>query len=282
MHVDYKILSRDHKKSLCVDGALVDPSREQSVLPLSFLERLRSASDRLPTGYFTEKAVWWQRSGECPEVSGGGISITLHAPEGAEREKWKEAVVAGPLVLYISGQSIPVVLNPVFVADGESVFSIRSDGEESKDEIDLRLGLDAIEQCSLFAELRPGGLLYPQLPTHAGDPKQSTEPLQNILSRYGMNCGLAESPLNRRPWTKMKHMFIDELQHGPKLAEFVGYNPRSGTPWRFSQHNRYFRQGIWREIVRRNEMNAGLHSHSSWQKSHQQSVPEVPFLAPYP
>ncbi|EPY32032.1 hypothetical protein STCU_03011 [Strigomonas culicis] len=97
-----------------------------------------------------------------------------------------------------------------------------------------------------------------------------------------MKVGLSESPLVARPWTRMKYMFIDELQRGPKLTEFVGHNPRNGTPWRFSQHTRYFRQGIWRETIRRNEMNEGLHSHSSWQKSPQQSVPDISFLAPYP
>ena len=80
----------------------------------------------------------------------------------------------------------------------------------------------------------------------------------------------------------MKHMWIDELQRGPELTEFVGWNPRSGTPWRFSQHNVYYRIGIWREMTRRNDMNEGMHVFSSWQKSPQQSVPGVRFLAPSP
>eukprot|EP00796_Vickermania_ingenoplastis_P005294 gene5294-3797_t len=259
--VDYKLVSRDHKKSISVKDAVVDPALMTTVVPYSWLERLRSPSLRLPTGYFLEKKITCGSSYEASKVPPKNV-------------KTISAVQAGPVVVYISGQSVPVVLNPWFVPESEFNFSQSSSPDNLSDEVDLRIGLDGIEQCSLLAELRPGGLLYSQLPIHGDDVTKSTEPAYDTFRRYGMKCGLSDSPLNRRPWTRMKYMFVDELQRGPKLTEFVGYNPRSGTPWRFSQHNRYFRQGIWKEIVRRNEMNPGLHSHSSWQKSHQQSVPE--------
>lgn len=312
--VDYKLLSRDHKKSIVVEGAVADPKLPVTVAPLSWLEKLRSPSLRLPTGYYIEKKVACapRYDSLCrlsfPSVHGWACAGNLFPfrlgvrPEESQQalesevgdsDKMKvEGIIAGPLVMYITGQSVPIIVNPLFVSErtwnfrlqrfSASCGSCSRRSEEADEEVDLRLGLDAIEQCTLFAELRPGGLLYGKLARHGEDTVKCTESAHSVFRRYGMTCGLSESPLNRRPWTRMKYMFIDELQRGPKLTEFVGYNPRCGTPWRFSQHNKYFRQGIWREIVRRNEMNPGLHTHSSWQKSHQQSVPEVPFLAPFP
>lgn len=311
--VDYKLLSRDHRKSLVVEGAVVDPSLAVTVAPLSWLERLRSPSFRLPSGYYVEKRVPMTTNGEslfrlssCSEVNcslPGSTSsrdvfsekktITIEENDKVSNDKLHNGIIAGPLVMYISGENVPIVINPLFVSHESWNFLLKSSsfsmspfrggrGEEDMHEMDLRLGLDVIEQCSLFAELRPGGLLYGKLPKHGMNAEKSTESAHCIFRRYGMSCTLSESPLNRRPWTRMKYMFIDELQRGPKLTEFVGYNPRCATPWRFSQHNKHFRQGIWKEIIRRNEMNPGLHTHSSWQKSHQQSVPEVPFMAPFP
>lgn len=283
MFVDFKLLSRDHRKSLVVEGAMVDPMSPITVVPLSWLSRLRSPSTRLPTGYFVEKRTGGSTREELLSSSCSVLEESCAAAgcsESRPEQDW-EGIVAGPVVMYIDGESKPVVVNPLFVAEDKWGFYDVSYGTRNV-EMDLRIGLDAIEQCSLFSELRPGGLLYSGLPIHANDPVKATERPHETLGRFGMKCGLSESPLNPRPWTRMKYMTIDELQRGPKLTEFVGYNPRSGTPWRFSQHNRYFRQGIWKEIVRRNEMNPGLHAHSSWQKSPQQAVPEVPFMAPYP
>lgn len=311
--VDFKLLSRDHRKSLVVEDAVVDPSIAVTVAPLSWLERLRSPSSRLPTGYYVEKKVPSPTNSECGFCHSSWSDFNCSAPrttsprdafslkkkiilkenDKLSNDKLLKGIIAGPLVMYISGQNVPVVVNPLFVSHESWNFHLKTSslstlplrvGRGGKDvqEIDFRLGLDVIEQCSLFAELRPGGLLYGKLPKHGKDVEKSTESAHSIFRRYGMSCSLSESPLNRRPWTRMKYMFIDELQRGPKLTEFVGYNPRCATPWRFSQHNKHFRQGIWKEIVRRNEMNPGLHTHSSWQKSHQQSVPEVPFMAPFP
>ncbi|KEG11278.1 putative trans-sialidase [Trypanosoma grayi] len=278
MLVEYKITSRDHSRSIRVEDAVVDPAVLCTVLPLSWLEQLRSPSLRLRKGYHTEEAVYVppayaaanskigsQAAKKGPLSLPSSSSVAAPAPN---------AIRAGPVVLYIMGQSTPVVLNPYFVSD--DTWGLRGKG----DEWDLRLGMDAIEQCTLFSELRPGGLLYNKLPNSQNVRRH--EPVRATLQRYGMKCGLAESPLVPRPWTRMRYMFIDELQRGPKLTEFVGYNPRSGTPWRFSQNTKYFRLGIWRETIRRNDMNEGLHAHSSWQKSPQQSVPDVSFMAPYP
>ena len=269
MYVDYKMLSRDLKRSVRVEECLVDPTLSFSVAPRSWLEVLRSPTPRLPTGYFTEQEVYVPPK---PQVrpglrSGAKIGSVKSVPVDAQTRnststKMKpNAVKAGPLVVHITGQPIPVVLDIHFVDE-------KSWGEMVGGDLDLRLGLDAVEQCTLFSELRPGGLLSPK-------------PI-SALKEFGMKCGLAQSPLVPRPWTRMKHMWIDELQRGPELTEFVGWNPRSGTPWRFSQHNVYYRIGIWREMTRRNDMNEGMHVFSSWQKSPQQSVPGVRFLAPSP
>lgn len=283
--VDFKLLSRNLRKSLRVEEAVLDPKLPITVLPLSFLERLRSPSIRLPSGFSAEekvvcgstyKALWSTQM----KLSSSGILVPAEEKYHGEKIQ-SHGVAAGPLIVYISGQSMPIVINPFFLAESTFDFFSTEEGKRSND-LDLRLGLDAIEQCSLFAELYPGGLLYSNLSIHKNDTRAATEPTRSTLKRYGWKCELSESPLNRRPWTRMKYMFIDELQRGPKMEEFVGYNPRSATSWRFSQHNRYFRQGIWREIVRRNEMNPGVHSHSSWQKSPQQSVPETSFMAPFP
>lgn len=247
MLVDYKLSSRDHQRAVRVEGARVDPSLETTVVPLHWLEALRSPSKRLPSGYFVEEAVYVAPPGASSQPAGKILE--------------PNAVRAGPVVMYIEGQQVPVSLNVHFVKEHEW-------GMKSSDNVDLRIGMDAIEQCGLFSELRPGGLLS----------KKSI----HELTKYGKKCGLAESPLVPRPWTKMKYMFIDEIQRGPKMTEFIGHNPRTGTAWRFSQHNRYFRTGVWRETIRRNEMHEGLHTHSSWQKSPQQSVPGVSFMAPSP
>lgn len=247
MYVDYKLTSRDHQRAVTVSEARVDPDLAVTIAPLHWLDALRSPSKRLPTGYFKEEHVYVRPP-------------TVQQTSGSE-EATPNAILAGPVVMYITGQLQPVVLNVHFVE--EAAF-----GMTCGDNVDLRVGMDAIEQCGLFSELRPGGLL-------------SNKSIQE-LKAYGMKCGLAESPLVPRPWTKMKYMFIDEIQRGPKLTEFVGHNPRTGTPWRFSQHTKHFRQGIWKETIRRNEMHEGNHAHSSWQKSPQQAVPGVHFLAPSP
>lgn len=284
MLVDYKITSRNHRRSIRVEDALVDPLLPTTVVPLEWLEQLRCPSTRLVTGYHTEEATFAaphyrnRLSAHTGGASNAAATSSSSPPAGRKASdgasNTPNAIRAGPVVLYITGQSIPVVLNPLFVPAAEWGLALPNG------ELDLRVGMDAIEQCQLYAELRPGGLLYSKLP-HA-NLAAAMEPVQDTLRRYGMRCGLAESPLVPRPWTRMRYMFIDELQRGPKMTEFVGYNPRSGTPWRFSQHTKYFRTGIWRETIRRNEMNDGLHAHSSWQKSPQQAVPEVSFLAPFP
>lgn len=279
MYVDYKVLSRDHRRSVRVEEALVDPMLPMTVMPLTWLEALRSPSPGLPTGFHVEKPVYSvPRYGdrvECLATSTATISTEKEGTAAAMNGGEPNAVQAGPLVLYVTGQNVPIILNPLFVAEHPWGLLPSPMGE-----VDLRLGMDAIEQCTLYAELRPGGLLYPKLP-HP-DLKVALEPVHTTLRRYGMKCGLSESPMVPRPWTRMKHMFIDELQRGPRMTEFVGHNPRNGSAWRFSQHTKYFRQGVWRETIRRHEMNDGLHAHSSWQKSPQQAVPDVSFMAPYP
>ena len=245
MFVDYKMVSRDHKRQVRVEGAKVDAQLANTVAPLSWLEGLRSPTKRLPTGFYVEKPI---------HVS-SNLDVSDATPSAAAN-----GIQAGPLVMYISGQTAPVVVDVAFVPDA----LLRSKG----DDCDLRVGVDAVSQCTLFNEMRPGGLL---------SDKSISE-----LKKYGMKTELAQSPLVARPWTRMKHMFIDEIQRGPKLQEFVGYNGRIGNPWRFSQHTKYFRVGIWRESIRRKDMHEGIHNHSSWQKSHQQAVPEVSFMAPSP
>jgi hypothetical protein len=266
MYVDYKMLSRDLKRSVRVEECLVDPTLAFSVAPMAWLEALRSPSARLPNGYFTEEQVVVPpkpivRPGLRSSAKIG--SVRSLAPDLSKKEK-ANAVKAGPVIVYITGQPTPVILDVHFV--DEKSWGDMNGGDDSS--LDLRLGLDAIEQCTLFSELRPGGLL-------------AAKPL-SALKEYGMKCGLSQSPLVPRPWTRMKTMAIDELQRGPELTEFVGWNPRSGTNWRFSQHNVYYRLGIWREMTRRNDMHEGVHAFSSWQKSPQQSVPGVRFMAPYP
>jgi hypothetical protein len=164
--------------------------------------------------------------------------------------------------MHILGMPMPVVVNMAFVDESEW-------GMTNSDSVDLRVGRDAVEQCPLFHELRPGGLL-------------SKQSLKTLKDQGLMQCGLSESPLARRPWTRMKTMFIDELQRGPPQREFVGTNPRNGREWRFSQHCKFFRIGLFREATRRNEFVEGLQGHSSFQKSPQQAVPEVRFLSPGP
>jgi len=260
MYVDYKLTSRDHQRAVRVEEALVDPSQSYTIAPLHWLEALRSPSKRLPSGYHIEEPVFLAPpNSTSAQQPAAAVASGASSKKGGKEEP--NAVRAGPVVMYITGQQQPIVLNMYFVR--EDAWNMRSG-----DNVDLRVGLDAIEQCSLVGELRPGGLLS----------KQSI----GELKKYGMKCGLAESPLVPRPWTKMKYMFIDELQRGPKLTEFVGHNPRTGTAWRFSQHTKHFRQGIWRETTRKNEMHEGNHVHSSWQKSPQQAVPGVHFLAPSP
>lgn len=304
MLVDYKATSRDHKRAIRVEEALVDPQLPVTIMPMGWLEQLRSPSTRLPTGFHTEEAVF-APAGYPGAASASSASHTTNtatsttattaitATTTTATTSSANAIRAGPIVLYITGQTAPVVLNPLFVSaetwgsllvkktDNNSCSGGGGGGGE-QEEWDLRLGMDAIEQCTLYAELRPGGLLYSKLPHKDGDLQAAFEPAQDVLRRYGMKVGLSESPLVPRPWTRMKHMFIDELQRGPKMTEFVGHNPRNGTEWRFSQHNKYFRQGVWRETIRRNEMNEGSHAHSSWQKTPQQAVPEISFLAPFP
>ncbi|CCW62075.1 unnamed protein product [Phytomonas sp. EM1] len=291
MYVDYKLVSRDHRKGIRVEEALVDPQLPTTILPLSWLEGLRSPSRRLPTGYHVEEAVYVAPNYGNREEMKGKAPATASSTSSSSSSSFPppNAIRAGPVVMYVTGQTIPVVLNPFFVEEEAWGWGGGGRGgggpqppspSASPVELDLRIGMDAIEQCSLFAELRPGGLLYSKLPHK--DLEAALEAPQAVLARYGMRCGLAESPLVPRPWTRMRYMFIEELQRGPEMTEFVGHNPRSGVPWRFSQHTKHFRRGIWREIVRRNQMNEGLHVHSSWQKSPQQSVPEIRFLAPFP
>lgn len=256
MHVDFKLLSRDHCRSVSVEDAIVDPRLARSVAPMHWLEALRSPSKRLPTGYFTESPVFVAH----PDTVAASASSA--AGSAAPKGQKPNAIRAGPVVMYIVGQPAPVVLTMDFV--DENLWP----GMNGAEDCDVRIGRDAVEQCTLFSELRPGGLL---------SDKSTSE-----LRKQGMQCKLAESPLVIPPHLRMKTMFIEEIQRGPTHKEFVGNNPRVGQPWRFSQHSKHFRQGIWREITRRNEMHEGLHAHSSWQKSPQQSVPGMRPMAPSP
>ena len=255
MHVDYKMLSRDLKKSVTVEGAVVDPTLPHSIAPRHWLEALRSPSPRLPTGYYLEEPVYVPPPGT--EVSSTSSVSAANTPP-----QTPNAVRAGPVILYIVGQIHPLPVNVYFVDEAEW-------GMTSAEDLDLRVGRDAVEQSTLFCELRPGGLL-------------SKTPVSALKKNGLMVCGLSESPLVPRPWTRMKHMFIDELQRGPPLTEYIGQNSRVGRPWRFSQHCKHFRVGIWKETTRRNDIVEGVHAHSSWQRSPQQSVPEVRFMAPGP
>lgn len=253
MHLDFKLCSRDHKRSLAVEDAVVDVSRDYCVAPMSWLEALRSPSSGLPTGYYTE----------TPVAIPTGSSTSAQSPPATSSSAQSNAVKAGPVVMYIVGQPAPVVLDMVFV--NESDWGKMEDPEN----MDIRIGRDAIEQCTLFSELRPGGLL-------------SEEPLSVLKDRGLMQVGLAESPYARRPWTRMKTYFIDELQRGPQLNEYIGHNAHEGRNWRFSQYCKHFRVGIWRETTRTRDLVEGLHGHSSYQRSPQQSVPGVRHMAPSP
>lgn len=307
MFVDFRLVSRDHKRVVTVEGAKVDPKAAITVAPLSWIEGLRSPTSRLPTGFFVETPIRYEPGvngavGSVKVIEGGAASSsprgdsTVATTGNLSEKRWRgqlfstpitvapkvrapaasralgttspNGIQAGPLVMYITGQTTPVVLNVHFVPD-EMLEMPRAAGADGDKEVNVVLGRDAISQCGLFNEMRPGGLLSP-----VGIAE---------LRKYGMKTNkVAESPLVARPWTRMKYMFIDELQRGPKLTEFVGQNPHVGSPWRFSQHCKHFRVGIWRETIRRGEMHEGLHAHSSFQKSLQQSVPEVSFLAPGP
>jgi hypothetical protein len=254
MFVNYQLFSRDHKKSARVEEARVDTAMTHCTAPMHWLDALRSPSERLPTGYYSEKPVFLQ-----PPAQAGAPAASASA---AGKERGTNAVCAGPLVMYIVGQAAPVVVNMHFVDEAAW-------GMKGPEDCDIRVGMEAVEQCTLFSELRPGGLLT--------DVK-----LSRLRDQGLMQVGLAESPLARRPTTRMKYMFIDEIQRGPELKEFVGYNPRLGSEWRFSQHCKHFRVGHWRETTRRNELIEGVHAHSSMQRSHQQAVPGVRFMAPSP
>lgn len=249
MHVDYTLQSRDTRRSLRVEDAVVDVSRDHCTAPMSWLDALRSPTPRLPTGYFTEEPCF------VPPPKFTGKTTGTEAPN---------AVKAGPLMMHILGMPMPVVVDMRFVDEAEWGM-----GANQRDDVDLRVGRDAVEQCPLFQELRPGGLL-------------SDKPLSTLKDQGLMEVGLSESPLARRPWTRMKTYFVDELQRGPAQQEFVGNNPRNGRPWRFSQYNKWFRIGIFKETVRRNEFIEGIQGHSSYQRSPQQAVPEVRFMAPGP
>lgn len=309
MFVDFRLVSRDHKRVVTVEGAKVDPKAAITVAPMSWFEGLRSPSTRLPNGYFVETPIRYEPGlngavgtvkaiSEAPAVgsSSSSTSSTRKEASAFSEKRWRHhifqvplslgakktvltkkapqspsganGIQAGPLVMYVTGQTTPVVLNVHFVPD-EMLEMPRVAGGDTDREVNVVLGRDAISQCGLFNEMRPGGLLSP-----VGIAE---------LRKYGMKTNkVADSPLVARPWTKMKYMFIDELQRGPKMTEFVGQNPRTGSQWRFSQHCKHFRVGIWRETIRKGEMHEGLHAHSSFQKSHQQAVPEVSFMAPSP
>ena len=254
MLVDYKIMSRDLCKSAFVEGAVVDPTRRFSTAPMHWLDALRSPSFRLPNGYYRERPVYVPPPGES----------TATTTSSSTNNKEPNAIRAGPLLMQIVGEASPVAIHVDFVNPTEF-------GMKGNDDCDMRVGMEAIEQCTLFQELRPGGLLS----------KQPVDVLKQH-KHLGIQTKLAESPLTSRPWTRMKTYFIDELQRGPKMQEYVGYNHRVGHEWRFSQHCKYFRIGIWRETTRRNELIEGHHSSSSFQRSYQQAVPEVRFMAPGP
>lgn len=276
MHVDYKMTSRDLCKSARVEGALVDPNRRFCTAPLHWLDALRSPSPRLPNGYYREIPVYVPPPTASAAVS--SLSSSSSSSSAANRKPQQQqqppksqetpnAIRAGPLLLFIDGEASPVAVHVDFV----DPTSWPSGMMTSNDSCDMRIGREAIEQCTLFQELRPGGLL-------------SRQPV-SVLKKHptlGIQTKLAASPLASRPWTRMKTYFIDELQRGPRQQEYVGFNHRMGSEWRFSQHCKYFRIGIWRETTRRNELVEGFQSHSSFQRSYQQAVPEVRFLAPGP
>ena len=276
MEVDFKMLSRDLKKSVRIENAVVDPRLSHTIAPLHWLEALRSPSLRLPNGYYETLPICIkpppgiEHPGPLPSLTPlthssivvENASLNTHDTRNDPHKLKPNGIRAGPLIAYITGEMHPVVLNVDFVDE------CTWPGMKNSTDCDIRLGMDAISQCSLHSELLPGGLL--------------SEKSISELKKQGMVCGLSESPLSPRPYTRMKHMFIDELQRGPALKEFIGYNPRLGTEWRFTQHCKHFRQGIFRDITRRKEMNQGLHHNSSWQKSMQQSVPEIRFMAPGP
>ncbi len=292
MLLDYKLTSRDMRRSARVEGAVVDTTRRFCTAPMHWLEELRSPSLRLPTGYYRERPVYVAPPGAAVAAgagpSGASTPRSAASPAAAAAKAYvaqssaaasgkksasspavapgqePNAIRAGPLIMYIDGEASPVVVNVDFVNPADW-------GMAGNDDCDMRIGLEAIEQCTLFHELRPGGLLS----------RQGVDVLRQHKT-LGMQTKLAESPLATRPWTRMKTFFIDELQRGPPLREYIGYNARVGHQWRFSQHCKYFRMGIWREMTRRNELIEGLQSHSSFQRSPQQSVPEVRFLAPGP
>lgn len=258
MLIDYKIQSRDLCKSAFVEGALVDPTRRFCTAPMHWLEALRSPSLRLPNGYYRERPVYVAPPGSPSASSADANSINT------TNNKEPNAIRAGPLLMHIVGEASPVAVHFDFVNPVEW-------GMSGNEDADMRVGLEAIEQCTLFHELRPGGLLS----------KQPVDVLKKDKN-LGIQTKLAESPLTSRPWTRMKTYFIDELQRGPALKEYIGYNHRVGHEWRFSQHCKHFRLGIWRESTRRNELIEGLQTHSSYQRSYQQSVPEIRFMAPGP
>lgn len=249
MYVDYKVCSRDHKKSLRVEGAVVDPSLPHCIAPMSWLEALRSPTTTLPYGYYVEEPVYVKPPKADPPATGAP------APR-------PNAIRAGPLVIYIVGQPSPVAVNVTFVKESDW-------GMVDTEDLDLRIGRDAIEQCTLFAELRPGGLL-------------SDEPVSVLQQRGIIKCGLSESPLARRPWTRMKYYFIEELQRGPGMKEYIGQNYRMGREWRFSQYCKYFRPTLHRESLKTKELVEGLHIHSSYQRTPQQAVPGWNYMAPSP
>ena len=254
VHVDCKILSRDHKLSLTIQGAVLDPSVPHTIFPDYCLENLRSPSSFLPTGFYTEEKI--------------------KIPHPQRKNTHIDATLAGPVAIYIVGQLNPCFENALFVnsKDWEKLGKGYQDSTESNGpdtNVDIRIGRDCIEHSSFISELRPGGLL-------------SKKPIGE-LRKLGMVANRpAESPWVARPWTRMKYFDIEELQRGPALTEYVGPNPRDSLKWRFSQHCKYFRVGIWREMTRKKEMHSGHHNFSSWQKSYQQSVPEVRAWAPGP
>jgi hypothetical protein len=253
MLVDYKVSSRDMSRSVRVEDALVDVTRSHCVAPMSWLDGLRAPTKLLPNGYYSETPVYVLPPGQEGKVT-----------EADAAKRAPNAVRAGPLMLFITGQPSPVVVYMDFVDESEWPFGTDSDN------MDVRIGRDAVEQCTLFTELRPGGLL-------------SDEPLSVLRERGLMQTmTVSESPFARRPWTRMKTYFIDELQRGPTQKEFVGHNPRQGRDWRFSQYCKHFRIGIWREMTRTKDLVEGIQGHSSYQRTPQQATIEVRHMAPGP
>ena len=172
MHVDLKVLSRNHQKSLTIEGAILDPNLPHSIFPIWILEELRTPTRFLPTGYFTEKETkaHWKPLPRYKNM--------LH-----NCESWKDnssnevdAILAGPVALYIVGQNTPCFENALFVDESQwracalrfgkdilsqSADSMRNQNDDSI-ECDIRLGRDCIEHSTFLSELRPGGLLNPQ------------------------------------------------------------------------------------------------------------------------